>query len=394
MTKETDTARKRRLRAASDWNSHPLFAESTAPQSEGSPKPAPLSVRAADAALFGEIRTREGGRLTLRLLDIHDVQPDPQQPRRSLPRALRQQWDSQVATLPDLLMHWRETVAADLNLHAALALSDEERAETIAEPAFRELLALAASIRRDGLQHPITVARAAATPAQRAARAEAPGFLLESGERRWLAFHFLSLYDPAGERWARIPANIQPERDVWRQASENSARDDLNAIARARQYALLLMDLWREREKDAPFQPIHAFPHEQEFYAQALALRIPYGAGARLLNAMGRQHRNAFLRCRQLLALPRALWERGDEENWREDQLLQAARASDPKERPSQLPDTTDAAGTPAAPTPWERQFARWQRQLNPAKLRRLPAHQRQQFREWLQGLLAALSED
>lgn len=373
------STRKRRLRAADP------FAESPAAQSEDSPDASPLSVRAADAALFGEIRTREGGRPTLRLLDIHDVQPDPQQPRRSLPRALRQQWDGRVATLPDLLIHWRETAAADFNMHALLALSDEERGEDIADPAFSELLALAASIRRDGLQHPITVARAAA-PAQQSAREEARAFLLESGERRWLAFHFLALYDPSGERWTRIPANIQPERDVWRQASENSARDDLNAIARARQYALLLMDLWREREKGTTFQPIHTFSHEQDFYAQARDLRIPYGDGARLLNAMGRQHRNAFLRCRQLLTLPRALWERGDEENWREDQLLQAVKAA------GITPEK--AAGTPAAHTRWEKQFARWQRQLNPARLRRLPAYQRQQLRVWLRSLINAMGED
>ena len=354
--------RQRRLRAADP------FAESSASDP-------PLSVRAADAALFGEIRAREGARPTLRLLDIHDIQPDSQQPRRSLPRDLRQVWDGRAASLPDLLRQWRERAAPERSVPALLSFSEEETAAGSADPAFAELLALAASIRHDGLQHPISVARD-----------ERGGFLLESGERRWLAFHLLTLYDREGERWARIPAHIQPERDVWRQASENSARDDLNAIARARQYALLLMALWREREPgDVPFQPIHAFAHEQEFYAQAQALRIPYGASARLLNAMGRQHRNAFLRCRQLLALPRPLWERGDEENWSEDQLLRAARSA-----PVAATQGTRIQDTPS---PWERQFARWQRQLNPTKLRRLPAGQRRQLREWLRGLVKVLGE-
>ena len=367
-----DSTRKRRLRAADPFSDPP-------------PADTPLSVRAADAALFGEIRTREGARPTLRLLDIHDIQPDPQQPRRSLPLALRRQFDGSAASIPDLLVHWRETTAPDVHLRAALALSEEEWAESVGEAAFAELLALAANIRHDGLQHPITVARA-----------EQSGFLLESGERRWLAFHLLHLYDEDGERWARIPANIQPERDVWRQASENSARDDLNAIARARQYALLLMDLWRESGRE--FRPLADFAHEQAFYAQALDLRLPYGSGARLLNAMGRQHRNAFMRCRQLLALPLALWERGDEQNWSEDQLLQSARAGtsrpqDAKATPTSATTTKDSR-IKDTPTPWQRQFARWQRQLNSAKLRRLPAPQRQQLREWLRALLAALGED
>ena len=372
-----DTARKRRLRAADPFSDQPLADN-------------PLSVRAADAALFGEIRAREGARPTLRLLDIHDILPDPQQPRRSLPLALRQQWDGQAASLPDLLIHWRETTAPDVHLRAALALSEDEWAESVGEAAFAELLALAANIRHDGLQHPITVARAGTSRPQEA-RAEQSGFLLESGERRWLAFHLLHLYDEDGDRWARIPANIQPERDVWRQASENSARDDLNAIARARQYALLLLDLWRESGRE--FRPLADFAHEQAFYAQALDLRLPYGSGARLLNAMGRQHRNAFLRCRQLLALPQALWEHGDEENWSEDQLLQATKpARDGTSRPQDAP--TQEAHIKDTPSPWERQFARWQRQLNPAKLRKLPAPQRRQLREWLRALLAALGEE
>ena len=362
-----DTARKRRLRAADP------FADPPAADN-------PLSVRAADAALFGEIRAREGGRPTLRLLDINDIQPDPQQPRRSLPLALRQQWDGQAASLPDLLIHWRETTAPDVHLRAALALSEDEWAESSdsqsrpAEPAFAELLSLAANIRHDGLQHPITVARA-----------EQSGFLLESGERRWLAFHLLHLYDGDGERWARIPANIQPERDVWRQASENSARDDLNAIARARQYALLLMDLWRESGHE--FRPL------ADFAARASLLR----PGARPPPALWQRRppaqRHGPPTPQRLPALPPAacppqpLWERGDEENWSEDQLLQAAKATTatPAAKETRLKDT---------PSPWERQFARWQRQLNPANLRRLPAPQRHQLREWLRALLAALGED
>ncbi len=357
--KRRDSGRKRRLLRQAD------------PFAEGGSGQDPLSLSAADAALFGEIRAREGGRPNLRLLAIEEIHPDRQQPRRSLPRHLRADFGNRARPLGELLKRWGRAAAPNLDMRAALKLSGDELALVAAEALFAELLQLAASIRRDGLQHPITVSRGEG------------GYQLESGERRWLAFHLLRQYDDESERWVRIPANIQPERDVWRQASENSARDDLNAIARARQYALLLMDLWRERGRE--FRPLSDFAHEQDFYAQVREERPPYGSGARLLNAMGRQHRNAFTRCRQLLGLSQSLWERGDDENWSEDRLLRAAQteAADRAARVAALPRESA----------WERQFARWQRQLSPTMLRQLPAARRSQVREWLRGLLAALGE-
>jgi hypothetical protein len=58
-------------------------------------------------------------------------------------------------------------------------------------------------------------------------------YLLESEERRWLAYHLLHRY--TGEaQWQSLPAIIYYTRSIWRQAAENTVRADLNAIAKAR----------------------------------------------------------------------------------------------------------------------------------------------------------------
>ena len=81
-----------------------------------------------------------------------------------------------------------------------------------------ELADLAISIRKTGLTNPITVRQNGSCVSAR-----------KPGERRWLAYHLLNLYFP-DEDWKRIPAHLVDEVSVWRQASENNARSDLNAI--------------------------------------------------------------------------------------------------------------------------------------------------------------------
>jgi hypothetical protein len=71
-----------------------------------------------------------------------------------------------------------------------------------------ELAALAASIRRDGLTNPITVINLGNKRYQ-----------LETGERRWLAYHLLYQMLPDA-KWRHIPARVMSELDVWRQAAE------------------------------------------------------------------------------------------------------------------------------------------------------------------------------
>jgi hypothetical protein len=169
------------------------------------------------------------------------------------------------------------------------------------ESAFQKIVDLAASIKRDGLTNPITIAQ------------KGRFFTIETGERRWLAYHLLNAVfsENIGE-WANIPARVVNAHSIWRQASENNARDDLNAIGKSRQLALLLMDTHGLDN----FQPIESFAHEQDFYLQILLEdkdRVPYGYGETLLNAMGFKNKSTFKRYRDLLQLSPEVWTLADD---------------------------------------------------------------------------------
>ena len=180
------------------------------------------------------------------------------------------------------------------------------------------------SIRRDGLSNPISLVR------------HDGHYEIETGERRWLAYHILYWKFGDGDKrpdgsvvnWSRIPARVVSQVDVWRQASENNARDNLNAISRARQLSLLLMDMhgWQN------FSKLSACDNEQAFYAQVAdgsIWRIPRGQGERLLNAMGLSDAGQLRQYRALLRLPADLWRKGDDEDLSEGELRKMRAALD-----------------------------------------------------------------
>jgi hypothetical protein len=258
---------------------------------------------------------REGRLEKIEQVSIFDIVPDLSQPRRTLPSQIRTEWNGDPNTLPALFDEWLDWVGDDIRA-VIMAILDGEEIEMIEfeEPsisALAEIAFLAASIRRDGLMNPITLARGA------------NGNQIESGERRWLAYHLLHhLYE---KPWHLIPARIVDAVDRWRQAAENNIRKDLNAIGRVRQFAVLLMDLigWEH------FQPFEVFEFEQDFYAQvadAKAWRVPAGANEKLLTAMGMKNRAAVSRSRALLRLPRKVWIEADDQNLSEDVLLRFIR--------------------------------------------------------------------
>jgi hypothetical protein len=255
-----------------------------------------------------------GRRERIEQIDIDRIVPDWSQPRRVFPSAVRGAAGEYGVGV--LLAQWRQITrfgveaileGGELNLPKAFTELNP------AEEGFINLARLAASIRRDGLANPITVYQVAESEGD-----PAPDWwFIETGERRWLAYHLLAGYF-ADEDWSRIPARVVEAHDVWRQAAENTARSNLNAVGRARQFALLLLALYPER----PFRRYEECESDRAFYAQALELTMPYGEGGRLLSAMGVNSRERLTVYRRTLELSDDVWNRADDGNWPEAKLF------------------------------------------------------------------------
>jgi hypothetical protein len=289
------------------------------------------SVQDADAAIFGSLRGIESGRLVAKPISIYEIFPDPKQPRRLLPGWLR--YDRPIE---DILNDWWAMANDEAGYAIPLAelLTGEEtfRSQDIDTPdprpieaAFTKLVNLAATIRRDGgLINPVTVYKTGTV------------YQLETGERRWLAHHLLS-FALVEERWQKISARLVDSPSIWRQAHENTARDDLNAISLARQLALLVMDIYMEKGVD--FHPYEVFGHDRHFYAQVAdgtSFPIPYGDAERVVAAMGVKSAMQVRHYRALLRLPDDIWQMGDDDNRKEGALREFLK----EERETQTPVT------------------------------------------------------
>ncbi|MDE2852781.1 MAG: ParB N-terminal domain-containing protein [Chloroflexota bacterium] len=305
--------------------------------------PNTLDPKTADAIGFGlgelalDIAAADSEFQPIEAVSIHEIHPNSIQPRYSIPHDLAEIFVLHPKNIVDIFERWIVEVQLErgqkdydiLNYLLGTVTDRGERAESedgdaghgeqppsTKELALMKLIDLAASIRRDGLSNPISLVQ------------RDDGYEIETGERRWLAYHILYWKFGDGDKrgdgsivnWSRIPARIVKQVDVWRQASENNARDNLNAISRARQLALLLMDLhgWQH------FSQIGACANEQAFYAQVAdgkAWRIPRGQGERLVNAMGLSDAGQLRQYRALLRLPGDLWRKGDDEDLSEGEL-------------------------------------------------------------------------
>ncbi|MDX1992780.1 MAG: hypothetical protein SF029_10330 [bacterium] len=284
------------------------------------------SFEKVDSAIFGDIAKVDARSERIQLVGIFEIKPDPKQPRRAIPSEVREQWNGNLSTIGELFDIWLDAIHKErgwpfpLDEHMLQQPDKDGRLEDPGpiETAFLQLIELAISIRHQkGLTNPITV-----IPVKNDFGI-VNHYQLETGERRWLSYHLLNGYfdgrpGTPDERglWSKIPAREMKGLDIWRQATENTARANLNAIARARQFALLMMDLLSRNDNDQKtFKPFEAFAHEREFYAQVADSRLPHGRSEQLLTAMGFTHRNAIKRYRDLLTLPNDVWKAADDTN-------------------------------------------------------------------------------
>ncbi len=290
-----------------------------------------LTSEVTDAAIFGSIAEVDAGRQVAKPISIFEIYPDPLQPRRAIPSPVRAYWDGRPLTTSALFNSWYhlavEERGQDFKIEPyLLALDEAHRPEKMGpiDAAFISVLEMAANIRSNGLTNPITVANTT------------NGYRLETGERRWLAYHLLyTHFEDEQEKWGRVPARVVDSFSVWRQASENNARANLNAISKARQLAILFMDLY-ENQQGEKFRTYEQVVGQGEcdraFYAQVAdgnAYPTPKGTGEAILTAGGFKTSSQMREHRDLLRLPDEVWRIADDLNWTQGRIRQLVRQSE-----------------------------------------------------------------
>ncbi len=286
-----------------------------------------------------ELRRLESKSSRVKRIPINKIVPDPTQARRVMPNWLRLQWVTKPDSVVEVLNKWLELANEEAARRgrgpidvpfllsrdpdpshpdeAGDAPSEQPDIGPI-ESDFRALIQLAASIRLHGLTNPITVVTL-------------PNGLyqLETGERRLLAFNLLHMLPQyvEEESYEAIPARVVEEKNLWRQAAENGARQNLNAISIARQLALLLMDIYQEEGKFSTWSP----QLDVEWYAQvydSTRFPIPYGRGKEIAAVLGLKSANQLRQYRALLSLPKTVWQMADELDWTEYRIRQMMKSA------------------------------------------------------------------
>lgn len=252
------------------------------------------------------------------------VRPDPIQPRRVLPEQIHYSFHGNRLTPTQSLRELVQIAQVGARQHGRPfsnvleLLPDPERDTdetehklTPEEALLRDLVNLAVTIRDDGQVNPITVIDVTQGATQQ--------FRIETGERRYWASWILRDFIQ-GEHDGMIDCIIVPDdrSSIFRQAKENTARSGLSAIAMARQAALLLLTA------NDYVIPDHVV--DNDFYRQALELRIPRGMGQAIYSAMGGLSKRRFGHFKDLLRLSDEAIEIADRHDIDEGTLRQVLK--------------------------------------------------------------------
>ena len=255
------------------------------------------------------------------------IRPDPAQPRRVLPEPFRREFLAGHITARQALERWEAFASAEAarlgrfrpDWKYLLERNPDDRQDDTAldapgspgpeEDALRSIVATAATIRYGGQVSPITVAE----------MDNGSYYRIETGERRYWAHHWLSIW-MAG--FDQIQCIVVDGASPWRQAAENTSREGLSALALARQLATLLLDLYG-------ISPEYSEPISNDWYRQALDYRVPRGEGANLRAALGGIERAQFSRIQALLRLPDPAWELADRYRIEEKRLRHVLKLED-----------------------------------------------------------------
>ncbi len=363
-----------------------------------------------DQTLFGKVDIgKQGKRDRVRNLEINAINPDRMQPRRIVPTIVRENSDE---TPYNIITTWLSMITDERQERFDRAietgqLTDHDRPddkfpwhvylfngitergwdevgddldhipdhirEVIIdagplEASFIKLINLAESIHRDGLSNPITVAKV-----------DNQNYIIETGERRWLAYNLLDMFFEDHD-YSKIPARLVEEVSIWRQAAENNARDNLNAVSRARQLAILLMDLYGRDN----FAGLDQFNHEQDFYAQVAdgnQYPVPRGKGEQVINAMGLKNTVQIRQYRDILRRSHEQWDLADDTDMTERQI-----------RDMQKGDTVTVVTPPKSKMDkFTKVMNKLDNELSEKNWRKLDPSERQARYEALENLLARL---
>ncbi len=250
--------------------------------------------------------------LRVERIAISLIRPDAAQSRRVLPETIHRTFHNQEITPVQALKQYIEKVRiiarqkgrpfeSLLDLLITGEESDEAVELTPPEQDLRDLTNLSVTLRSDGQVNPLTIV-------DRTTGA-VPNYVIETGERRYWANYIDMEFVPGYQGDGTIPCIILPpgEASVFRQAKENTSRSGLNAIAMARQVALLI--LW-VHGIEPPRSMI-----SNDFYRQALEydLRDKREYVPDVLSALGGLHKSQLRRYKALLNLSDEAMELADQ---------------------------------------------------------------------------------
>jgi hypothetical protein len=246
------------------------------------------------------------------------VRPDPVQPRRVLPERIHFAFHENKLTPTQALREVVQIVQVAarqqgrpfsnvLELLSNPEADDEGELPEVKlspeEQLLRDLVNLAVTIRDDGQVNPLTVVDVS----QGVTRL----YRIETGERRYWATWLLRDFIPGYTGDGMIPCIVVPSghSSVFRQAKENTSRTGLNAIAMARQAALLLLNIHGYEIPD--------YPVSHDFYRQSLELdlRSKREYTDAILTAMGGIGKMRFSQLKSLLKLSDEALELADRHN-------------------------------------------------------------------------------
>ena len=237
-------------------------------------------------------------------LPIRLVYPDPAQPRRVLPASIYQAFYEERCTPVQALKEFIQLVQVTARQKGRpftavddLLPNPEDDSDidvgkfTPEEELLHDLVNLAMTIRDDGQVNPLTVV----DRSQGVTRL----YRIETGERRYWATWLMMEFLPGYQGDATLPCIIVPSEraSVFRQAKENTSRSGLNAIALARQAALLILAVHDIHPPNGPVT--------NDFYRQVLDLdlRSKREYTGDILAAMGGISRVHLSRFKSLLRL-------------------------------------------------------------------------------------------